>query len=126
MEKFTFKKSERLSQEKLIQELFDKGSSFNLYPFRVLFLPHPERDYPYHQVLITVSNRTFKRAVDRNTIKRRIREAYRLNKSSLPMTGKWLIAYIYIAKEILDSEIIHKKLALTFGSLKQHEPETKS
>jgi ribonuclease P protein component len=117
MGKLTFKKEERLNKEKWIKELFEKGSSFILYPFRVIFLPHPDPDYPVHQVLITVSARNFKKAVDRNTIKRRIREAYRLNKLKILSPGKWLIAYIYIAKEIVPSELIHKKLALTFERL---------
>jgi ribonuclease P protein component len=117
MGKITFKKAERLNKEKWIQELFEKGSSFILYPFRVVFLPHPDPLYPTHQVLITVSARNFKKAVDRNTIKRRIREAYRLNKLKIPSPGKWLIAYIYIAKEVLPSEMIHKKLPLTFERL---------
>ena len=80
MGKFTFKKSERLSQKKSIQELFDKGSSFYLYPFKVFFIPS---EAPDHQILISVPKNIFKRAVDRNTIKRRIREGYRLNKSKL-------------------------------------------
>jgi ribonuclease P protein component len=65
---------------------------------------------PTHQVLITVSSRNFKRAVDRNSVKRRIREAYRLNKESLITPKKLLLAYIYVAKEILPSAIIHEKL----------------
>jgi ribonuclease P protein component len=117
MGKFTFKKEERLNKEKWIQELFEKGSSFILYPFRVVFLPHPDPQFPAHQVLISVSARNFKKAVDRNTIKRRIREAYRLNKLKILSPGKWLIAYIYIAKEMIPSEMIHKKLPLTFERL---------
>ena len=119
MGKFTFKKEERLNKEKWIRELFEKGTSFQFYPFRVIILPHPDASYPLHQVLISVSARSFKRAVDRNKIKRRIREAYRLNKSKILSRGKWLIAYIYIAKEILPSEVIHKKLPLTFERLQE-------
>jgi ribonuclease P protein component len=125
MGKFTFKKEERLNQEKWIKELFDKGSSFQFQPFRVVYLPHPDPAYPHHQVLISVSNRNFKNAVDRNTVKRRIREAYRLNKSKINSSGKWLIAYIYIAREILPSVEIHKKLPLTFTRLKRKEYEEK-
>jgi ribonuclease P protein component len=117
MRQFTFRKEERLNKEKWIQELFAKGSSFHLYPFKVLFLPHPDVEYPFTQVLISVSTRNFKRAVDRNLVKRRIREAYRLNKANLPASKKWLIAYIYVAKEILPSEIIHSKLPLTLERL---------
>ena len=114
MEKFTLKKSERLSQEKLIQELFDKGSSFYLYPFKVFFLPGQKTA---HQLLTSVPKSIFKRAVDRNTIKRRIREGYRLNKAKLVSDKFFSIAYIYTAKEILPSAIVHQKIVLTFNKL---------
>jgi ribonuclease P protein component len=126
MGKFTFKKEERLNKEKWIRELFEKGSSFQFHPFRVICLPHPDPTFPVNQVLISVSARNFKKAVDRNTIKRRIREAYRLNKSKILSTGKWLIAYIYIAKEILPSDVIHKKVSLTFDRLRGKEHEKKN
>jgi ribonuclease P protein component len=118
MKQFTFRKEEKLNKEIWIQELFEKGSSFHLYPFKVIYLPHPDTQYPITQVLISVSKRLFKRAVDRNLIKRRIREAYRLNKHHLPATRQWLIAYIYIAKEILPSSTIHAKLPLAFERFK--------
>jgi len=114
MGKFTFKKEERLFKEKIIQELFDKGSSFYLYPFKVFFLLNRDRQYPYHQILISVSKKNFKKAVDRNLIKRRIREGYRLNKNQLGDQNKLVIAYIYSAKEILPSAQIHERLVKTF------------
>ena len=110
--KNTFKKAERLSKKKHIQELFDKGSSFYSYPFKTFFLPSKELNPKpeFHQVLISVPKRYFKKAVDRNLLKRRIREAYRLNKSILGDSDKLLIAYIYISKEILAYAEIEKKL----------------
>jgi len=126
MGKATFKKAERLSGEKLIKELFERGSSFNLYPFRVSFLPHPKQDHPFNQILVTVSRHNFKRAVDRNAIKRRIREGYRLHKHELTASPKYLIAYIYIAKEILESDLIHRKLTQTFQYIISAEHEKKA
>ena len=114
MGNFKFKKEERLSKEKHIQELFDKGSSFYLYPFKVFFLLNRDPEFPVHQILISVSKKNFKKAVDRNLIKRRIREGYRLNKNRLPDQNKLLIAYIYSAKEILPSTQIHERLVKTF------------
>jgi ribonuclease P protein component len=117
MGKFTFKKEERLSKEKIIQELFDKGSSFYLYPFKVFFLPNRDNKCLCHQVLISVSKKNFKKAVDRNLIKRRIREGYRLNKNLIGDQNKLVIAYIYSAKEILPSAQIHERLVKTFERL---------
>jgi ribonuclease P protein component len=116
---FSFPKSERLNKKKAMQELFDKGSSFYLHPFRVYFQKSPEE--PTHQVMFSVSKRNFKRATDRNLIKRRMREAYRLNKASLSGTSKLQMAYIYTAKEILLFKEIRDKLVLSFKRLQDYE-----
>src|SRR5688572_28897615 len=110
MGKFTFRKEERLRKEKDIQELFDKGSSFYLFPFKVFVLPNDAKEPQVHQVLISVSKKNFKRAVDRNTIKRRMREAYRLQKQILPELPLVKAGFIYSHKEILDFAEIKKKM----------------
>lgn len=117
MGKFSFSKSERLSSRNSIQELFSKGSSFYLAPFKVLVL---NGQGPNHQVLFSVSKRNFKKAVDRNLIKRRLREAYRLNKANLPESPALQIAYIYTAKEILDFHQIEQKIKETIKRLQQY------
>jgi ribonuclease P protein component len=117
MGSFSFPKSERLYKKKAIQELFDKGSSFYMYPFRVLVQPSPDQAGA-HQVMFSVSKRNFKRAVDRNLLKRRMREAYRLNKAAIPGTSKLQMAYIYTAKEILALDEIQEKIRLSFKKLK--------
>lgn len=113
MGSLSFPKSERLYKKKAIQELFDKGSSFYLYPLRVYFqkISEPEAT---HQAMFSVSKRNFKNATDRNLIKRRMREAYRLNKAAIPGTSKLQMAYIYTAKEILTFELIRDKVLLSF------------
>ena len=117
MGKFAFAKEERLSREIWIKELFEKGSSFNLYPFRIIFLDHPDQNYSSHQVLISVSIRNFKKAVDRNQLKRRIREAYRLNKQRMTSGSKLLIAYIYNGKEKETFARIESSLKKGFESI---------
>lgn len=108
MGQFRFRKEERLKKEKDIQELFSKGSSFYLFPFKVLLLPAPH--VTAHQVLISVSKRNFTRAVDRNLVKRRVREAYRLEKSRLPQERTFRIGLIYTHKEILPWKDISEKM----------------
>ena len=107
---FRFRKEERLKSETLIKELFEKGSSFYSFPFKVLFMANPDKKAAFHQILISVSKKSFKRAVDRNLIKRRMRESYRLNKTLLPESPHLVIAYIYTAKEILTFAQIQERL----------------
>ncbi|BDD10715.1 ribonuclease P protein component [Fulvitalea axinellae] len=111
----TFRKSERLHSKKLIKELFSKGSSFFLYPYKVVYLPvDKSRATPYNSVLFTVPRRNFKKAVDRNTLKRRIKEAYRLNKNTLAPVSEGdkvlLVALIYVGKDFLAYDRVELKL----------------
>jgi ribonuclease P protein component len=110
---FKFPKAERLKSEKLIGELFEKGSSFYFFPFKVFVMPAAGSDT--HQVLFSVSKKVYKKAVDRNLLKRRMRESYRLNKNLLPPLPPLLIAYIYNAKEILTFAQIQERLIKTFN-----------
>lgn len=115
---YNFPKKERLHKKKLIQELFDNGSSFYLYPFKVLWLPRPELGS--HQMLASVSKRRFKKAPIRNLLKRRIKEAFRLNKNQnhfSELTPSALIAYIYTGKEVHDYALIESKLKKTISRL---------
>jgi len=111
----SFPKAERLCSKKLISQLFAKGSAFNLYPLRFVFLkaetPLPE----FPEVLISVSKKYFKRAHDRNRLKRQIREAYRLNKHKIMSeNGQSLsvLGIVYIGKEKNKYQLIEKKLNL--------------
>jgi ribonuclease P protein component len=112
----TFKKEERLCNKKLIDELFHNGSSFLCYPFKASWLVIDEPWQIPAQILISVSKKRFKRAVDRNLVKRRIREAYRLNKQQqlydlLNSAGKKIALSVgYIGKEIAPYELIEKKM----------------
>ncbi len=109
----SFTKEERLCSKKLIEQLFREGSSFNLYPLRFIYIKQSPPAAIIPQVLISVSKRNFKKAVDRNRLKRQIREAYRQNKTILfpnRQSSVQLLGILYIAKEKKPFKIIQKKL----------------
>ncbi|MFD2871304.1 ribonuclease P protein component [Mucilaginibacter ximonensis] len=113
---YTFTKEERLCNKKLIDELFRSGSSFLCYPFKASWLVVNQPQKFPAQIVFSVSKKRFKRAVVRNVIKRRMREAYRLNKQtllydSLLGADKQIVLSIgYIGKEVGDYSLIEKKM----------------
>jgi ribonuclease P protein component len=112
----TFTKEERLCNKRLIDGLFHSGSSFLCYPFKASWLFIDEPQQAPAQILFSVSKKRFKRAVDRNLIKRRMREAYRLNKQIqlydlLTSAEKRIVLSVgYIGKEIADYTFMEKKM----------------
>lgn len=117
---YTFRKEERLCSRKHLDLLFKNGSSFLLYPFRVSYLFIDESTDVQAQVVINVPKKRYKRAVDRNLLKRRIREAYRLNKQDklyLPLPtdrGLLLFSIQFVGKDKYEFAFIEKKLIATF------------
>lgn len=100
---FTFRKHERLRSKKVLDELFNKGKAINLFPFRLVWLNNPEGDF-FVKIAISVPKKTFKRAVDRNRIRRLIREAYRQHKHVMYEKvksggSKFALLLIYTGKE---------------------------
>ncbi|MFN4146204.1 MAG: ribonuclease P protein component [Runella sp.] len=114
-----FKKSERLCSKKIIDRLFEKGSTqvqtSYLFPFKVFYLFDDARSASLPpQVLFSVSKRYFKKAVIRNLLRRRCREAYRKNKTLLwtapHSQPPAYIAFVLIAKEEVSYEKIEKSI----------------
>ncbi len=125
-------KSERLHADKLIKELFNEGSSFFLYPFKVQFFVKKDQANGTSQVLFSVSKKKIKKAVGRNFVKRRMREAYRLNKALIPPTATAMsIGLIYVSSDLMEFSEIQTKITLALKKLasivsenqQQHEIE---
>lgn len=115
----TFTKAERLCSKVLIDKLIEKGNTFQCFPFKMIWLEIQEGIAPA-QIVISVPKRNFKRAVDRNKLKRRIREAYRKNKTILYEqlnNKKILLMLVYTAKIITDHKEIEEKLILGLEQL---------
>jgi ribonuclease P protein component len=112
-----FYSGEHLKSAKEIQRLFEqKSASVTSYPLRLVYGPMQEQrgNYPI-QVGFTVPKRRYKKAVDRNRIKRLMREAFRLNKelllASLPEDSPqyaWMI--LYTGKEEIPYRQIERKM----------------
>ena len=122
---YSFKKEERLCNVKLIEKLFTSGSSFLVYPFRIVWLSELADSVHPVQVLISVPKKRFKRAVDRNLIKRRIREVYRLHKSEylLPFLNEnssgLILGITYVGNEIGEYAFLDKKFKDALNRLKK-------
>jgi len=128
---FTLGKNERLKSRKQIKQLFDKGKSFVITPFRVYFLIHEmfnaQRSIPTAiginvQFGVGVSAKNFKKAVDRNKIKRLTREAWRLQKNELSELAKKQdkqlnVFFIYNGKELPDFTMVKDKVAVALKKL---------
>ena len=120
---YTFKKEERLCNKKLIEQLYHNGSSFLCYPYKVTWiLTESAASFPV-QVVFSVPKKRFKNSVDRNQIKRRMREAYRLNKqttlySFLAEQNKNIALSLgYVAKDIIPFDVAEKKMIKLLGQL---------
>lgn len=128
---FTFLRPERLKSTKVIAALFKDGQSFVAYPLRVVWMVSTLGEPGTATMAVSVSKRLFKTAVQRNRLKRQIREAYRLHKHLLYQTIETQaqphisLMITYIAKEPLPYQEIEngvQKMIRKLGAAMSHLP----
>jgi ribonuclease P protein component len=123
---FSLGKEERLKSRKQIEQLFDKGKSFVVAPFRIYFIVNSEspiqKDESRLKFGTGVSAKNFKKAVDRNRIKRLTREAWRLQKNEIrektsEKQKQLNVFFIYTGKELPDFKTVKEKVAIALKKL---------
>jgi len=112
----TFRKTERLCGRNNLQTLYREGHKFVVWPLRVTWSKN--HSDPQTAVLVWAPKSLFKRAVKRNLLKRRIREAYRLNKKTIEDKG-WHIAFNYMDKTVQPYAVIERAVQKAVRKLTQ-------
>ncbi len=116
MSQLGFSKKEHLTGETRIKKLLSEGDSFVVYPLRIVFTKRLAVQKEANvRVLFSVPKKRFKHAVDRNKIKRQLRESYRKNKSTLfeninNNNNALDIAVLYISNDFYRFESLNKKI----------------
>lgn len=112
-QRYTLGKAAKLKSTKIIEQLFKEGKSFSVHPFRVIYL-FKEEELTQLQTAFSVSKRYFKKATDRNRVKRLMREAWRLQKNEL--AGKtargaknFAVFIIYTGNELPEYNFVFEK-----------------
>ena len=108
----TFNKLEKLKHKKLIEQLFAEGKSIAKFPLRLVYLPYEHLGDKPLQTGFSVPKKKIKNAVDRNRIKRQMREAYRLRKAEIysEIPQKHIVMFIYLDDKLPQSKSLHLKM----------------
>lgn len=122
----SFGKEEKLKSRKAVEELFAKGKNQNIFPIRVSyrFLPASTDEKPGLKIGVSVGRKNFKKAVDRNRIKRLLKETYRLQKKELVQAAKekqsmGFIFFIYTDKVLPDYKTMFEAMSKCLEFLKR-------
>ena len=121
---FEYPKKQKLCNETAIKEMFSNGNSFVIHTIRLVWKEEVNSDNVAIKSIIVVPKKQLKLAADRNIVRRRMKEAYRLNKSAIESflvdKNKHLnIAIIYQNEKILSYKVIEEKIKLILGRLRE-------
>jgi ribonuclease P protein component len=122
--RYTLGKDDKLKSRKIIEQLFKEGKSFSLFPFRIIYLLQPSNTIGQLQAGFSVGTKHFKNAVDRNRIKRLMREGYRLQKNRLAdqiksNTKDCRVFFIYTGTGIPDQTHVSEKINTSLKRLQK-------
>ena len=129
--RYTLTKNERLKRRKIIEQLFNERKGIHILPLRASYKWYTGTlDAPL-QAGFSVSSRTFKKAVDRNRIKRMMREAYRLQKQELrdqlcARQRQLAVFFIYTGREMPQYHVLHEKMGVILNKLLKQIHEARS
>ncbi len=123
---FSFPKKEKLTNKKLFEALFIEGKNLKEFPIKLIYLPTDFKDDLAIKVAVVAPKKRFKTAVDRNKIKRLLREAYRLNKPLIfnNIEGNFAFIFLYLGKKtptFNEVDTAMKKLLHAFINKESHE-----
>ncbi|TNJ47089.1 ribonuclease P protein component [Tamlana fucoidanivorans] len=113
---YTYPKKEKLKSKKLIDQLFSQGKSVSAYPLRLVYLQTAFDEDVLAKTGVSVSKRYFKKAVDRNRIKRLLRESYRLHKAQFinDLETQHAFMILYVGKEKPTCSQVEKRMTALF------------
>lgn len=120
---YSYQQTEKLKSRKTLNRLFTGGKSFSVFPVKLFYLL-PEAQTNPVKAGVGVSARNFSKAVDRNRIKRLLREVYRLNKTTLHTVvhakGKNVaVFFLYTGKEMPDYQLLDEKMKIALTKLEE-------
>jgi ribonuclease P protein component len=118
---FSYSGPEKLKSRKLLNQIFAEGKSFNTFPLKITYTIKDFEGASIARIGVGVSSRHFKKAVDRNRVKRLLRESYRLQKSILlaliPEKKQLNVFILFVGKDLIETSLIPEKMQLILEKL---------
>ncbi len=118
---FSFSHKEKLKSKKLIEQLFKEGKGITSFPLKLIYLDVAFSSQVKIKTGVIAPKKSFKNAVQRNRIKRLLREAYRLNKSLVfnNIEGSFAFMILYLGKEMPNHQLVNEKMKDVLGKFQE-------